>query len=212
MTITGSCVRLAGGPIGAKLRTLALGCRPLSASSEPSTPPGSDALLGPESSAVPRASGVRAARALRAAPAFGITLALFVFSGMTGLIDQLCFSKYLSYVVGSTAHAVSAVLAAFMTGLALGAHLGGKASARVRRPLLAYGVLELLVAFSVALSPLAFRALTPLYVALAGAAPGSLALVSGLRWLLGHAAGRDPDDGDGRDVAAAVASARLGRR
>jgi spermidine synthase len=121
---------------------------------------------------------------VRASPAFGITLALFVFSGMTGLIDQLCFSKYLSYVVGSTAHAVSAVLAAFMTGLALGAHLGGKASLRIRRPLVAYGVLELVVALSVALSPLAFRALTPLYVALAGAAPGSLALVSGLRWVL----------------------------
>ena len=157
---------------------------PLSASYEPSTPPGSDAPLGPESSAVPRASGVRALRGKRVAPAFGVTLALFVFSGMTGLIDQLCFSKYLSYVVGSTAHAVSAVLAAFMTGLALGAHLGGKSSARVRRPLLAYGLLELLVAVTVALSPLAFRALTPLYAALAGAVPGSIALVSAVRWLL----------------------------
>ena len=63
------------------------------------------------------------------APPFSLTLALFVLSGATGLVDQLCFSKYLSYIVGSTAYAVSAVLAAFMTGLAIGAHLGGKASA-----------------------------------------------------------------------------------
>ncbi|HET7540665.1 MAG TPA: hypothetical protein VFK05_12360, partial [Polyangiaceae bacterium] len=69
------------------------------------------------------------------APPFALTLALFVLSGATGLIDQLCFSKYLSYIVGSTAYAVSAGLAAFMTGLALGAHWGGKASLRVRRPL-----------------------------------------------------------------------------
>ena len=41
---------------------------------------------------------------------FGLILTLFVLSGATGLIDQLCVSKYLSYVVGSTAHAVSAVL------------------------------------------------------------------------------------------------------
>ena len=60
---------------------------------------------------------------LQKVPPFSLILTLFVVSGATGLIDQLCFSKYLSYVVGSTAYAVSAVLAAFMTGLALGAFL-----------------------------------------------------------------------------------------
>ncbi|HEY4103545.1 MAG TPA: hypothetical protein VGM44_06625, partial [Polyangiaceae bacterium] len=80
------------------------------------------------------------------APPFSLTLALFVLSGATGLVDQLCFSKYLSYIVGSTAYAVSAVLAAFMTGLAIGAHFGGKFSPRVTRPLRAYGLLELVVA------------------------------------------------------------------
>jgi spermidine synthase len=52
---------------------------------------------------------------------FPAVVALFVVSGGAGLIDQVCFSKYLGYVVGGTAHAVSAVLAAFMTGLSLGA-------------------------------------------------------------------------------------------
>ncbi|HWA73323.1 MAG TPA: fused MFS/spermidine synthase [Polyangiaceae bacterium] len=113
---------------------------------------------------------------------FGLTLGLFVVSGATGLVDQLCFSKYLGYVVGSTAHAVSAVLAAFMTGLAVGAHFGGKWSARIRRPLVAYGVLEGVVALAVALTPLGFRVLTPLYAALARMAPESLAVLSVLRW------------------------------
>lgn len=113
---------------------------------------------------------------------FPLTLVLFVASGATGLVDQLCFSKYLTYVVGSTAHAVSAVLAAFMTGLALGAHLGGKRSSAVRRPLAAYGVLELIVAGAVALTPLAFGVLTPWYVALAKRAPDSLPALSALRW------------------------------
>src|SRR3954467_512074 len=95
-------------------------------------------------------------------PPFALILALFVLSGATGLVDQLCFSKYLSYVVGSTAHAGSAVLSAFMTGLALGAFLGGRYSLKVKRPLVAYGVLELVVALTVALSPAAFQALAPL--------------------------------------------------
>ncbi|MDF3066906.1 MAG: speE [Polyangiaceae bacterium] len=108
---------------------------------------------------------------------------MFVLSGATGLIDQLCFSKYLSYVVGATAHAVSAVLSAFMTGLALGAFIGGRYARRVKRPLVAYGVLELVVAVTVALSPLAFQALAPLYTAVARAFPESLAVLSTARWL-----------------------------
>jgi len=108
--------------------------------------------------------------------------ALFALSGGAGLVDQVCFSKYLGYVVGGTAHAVSAVLAAFMTGLSLGALLGGRWAARVRRPLAAYGVLELAVAVTVVLTPFGFRALAPLYSAAAAALPDSLAAISALRW------------------------------
>ncbi len=111
-----------------------------------------------------------------------LTLALFILSGATGLVDQLCFSKYLSYIVGSTAYAVSAVLAAFMTGLAIGAHWGGKASLRVTRPLRAYGFLELVVAVAVAATPFAFHRLTPLYAHLARSLPNSLLALSALRW------------------------------
>ncbi|MEB2313706.1 MAG: fused MFS/spermidine synthase [Sorangiineae bacterium] len=123
----------------------------------------------------------------RAATPFPLIVLLFVASGATGLVDQLCFSRYLTYIVGATAYAVSAVLAAFMTGLALGAHYAGRISSRVRRPLAAYGVVELVVALAVALYPLLSSLSTPLYVALARAAPGSLALLSVLRWLLAMA-------------------------
>ncbi|HEY3235597.1 MAG TPA: fused MFS/spermidine synthase, partial [Polyangiaceae bacterium] len=115
---------------------------------------------------------------------FGVLLLLFTVSGATGLIDQVCFSKYFGYIVGSTAYAVSAVLAAFMTGLALGAHFGGRYSSRVERPLVAYGAAELAVAGAIAVSPGAFFLLTPLYVALARIAPNSLTTLSVVRWLL----------------------------
>ncbi|HYQ26531.1 MAG TPA: hypothetical protein VER04_04905, partial [Polyangiaceae bacterium] len=135
--------------------------------------------LAPQSST----ESSRSSRPSGHAPPIGLTLSLFVLSGATGLIDQLCFSKYLSYIVGSTAYAVSAVLAAFMTGLAIGAHWGGKASLRVVRPLRAYGLLELLVAAAVAATPLAFHWLTPLYANLARSMPDSLVALSVVRWL-----------------------------
>ncbi|NUP05967.1 MAG: fused MFS/spermidine synthase [Polyangiaceae bacterium] len=118
----------------------------------------------------------------RRAP-IGAVAILFVVSGVAGLVDQVCFSKYLSYVVGSTAHAVSAVLAAFMAGLALGARLGGERAAKVARPLLAYGVLEIAVGAAVLITPFAFSALGAIYVALVHALPSSLAVLTIIRWL-----------------------------
>src|SRR5690606_2513806 len=115
---------------------------------------------------------------------FGLVLAMFVASGATGLVDQLCFSKYLGGIVGSTAYAVSAVLAAFMTGLALGAHFGGRLSRRVTQPLRAYGALELLVAATVAVTPAGFAALEPIYISLVKVAPDSVAWLSAARWSL----------------------------
>ncbi len=132
----------------------------------------------------PQAEQSRATSAERTASTFRVTLLLFVASGAAGLIDQICFSKYLAYIVGSTAYAISAVLAAFMVGLALGAHLAGGAAVRVRRPLLAYGVLEIVVALAVSVAPAAFSALTPLYVSLARSSPDSLATLTALRWSL----------------------------
>ena len=61
------------------------------------------------------------------------------------LLYEVAFSKLLGYVFGATACTVSAVLSAFMAGLALGAHFGGRHAGRVRRPLMAYGALEMVV-------------------------------------------------------------------
>lgn len=107
--------------------------------------------------------------------------ALFLVSGATGLLYEVAFSKLLGYVFGATAYAVSTVLAAFMGGLALGAHLGGRRAARLQRPLVTYGVLEITVGIVCALSPFAFDALTSIYVHVARAFPGSLAVLTVVR-------------------------------
>jgi spermidine synthase len=130
----------------------------------------------------PRTESTRPAALLLDGRVFGVLVGLFAVSGAMGLVDQVCFSKYLSTVFGATAYAVSAVLAAFMAGLMLGAHLGGRVASRLRTPLLAYGLAELLAAATIALSPVAFEALTPAYVELASRFGDSLLLVSLLRW------------------------------
>ncbi len=105
---------------------------------------------------------------------FPLVATLFLISGATGLLYEVAFGKLLGYVFGATAYAVSAVLSAFMAGLALGAHLGGRNAGRVRRPLMAYGALEMVVGAVCFTSPRALALLSQLYVALARSAPGSL--------------------------------------
>ncbi|MFO0590005.1 MAG: fused MFS/spermidine synthase [Polyangiaceae bacterium] len=106
---------------------------------------------------------------------------LFFVSGMTGLLYEVAFSKMLGYVFGATAYAVSAVLAAFMGGMAAGAHFGGRRAARLTRPLVGYGALEIGVGVICAITPATFGILTNAYVSAARAFPGSLALITIVR-------------------------------
>jgi spermidine synthase len=112
---------------------------------------------------------------------FSLVATLFLVSGATGLLYEVAFSKLLAYIFGATAYAVSTVLAAFMGGLALGAHFGGKNAARAARPLMVYGALEVVVGLVCAGTPGVFALVTSAYVALAHAAPGSLAAVTAAR-------------------------------
>lgn len=114
-------------------------------------------------------------------PRFSLVVLLFLVSGSTGLLYEVAFGKLLGYVFGATAYAVSTVLASFMGGLALGAHIGGKHAARFKKPLAAYGVLEILVGIVCAISPVALEALTRVYVTFAQKAPDSLATITALR-------------------------------
>src|SRR5213083_747005 len=70
----------------------------------------------------------------------------FILSGATGLIYEVLWARMLGLVFGATTPAVSTVLAAFMGGLALGSALAGRWAARIRRPLRAYGWMEVGIA------------------------------------------------------------------
>lgn len=103
---------------------------------------------------------------------------LFFFSGASGLIYEVLWCRHLGLVFGNTVHSLSAVLTAFMGGLALGSYVGGRACRRLKRPLLAYGVLEVFVGIYCAALPWLLSdhgPVVPLYRALYGEA-GSAAL------------------------------------
>src|SRR4051794_20505430 len=106
---------------------------------------------------------------------------LYGLSGGLGLVYEVAFNKYLALVFGATAYASSAVLVAFMGGLALGAYLAARVERRIRRPLLAYALVELTIGAFCMLVPLTFRTLSNVYVDAVARSPESLAMLSMLR-------------------------------
>lgn len=69
----------------------------------------------------------------------------FGLSGFTSLIYELSWQRILLRILGSTLPAVTLVLCVFMCGLAVGSYLAYKYANRFRNPILAYGVMELIV-------------------------------------------------------------------
>lgn len=67
---------------------------------------------------------------------------LFFLSGISGLIYESIWSRYIRQFVGSAATAQVLVLSLFMGGMALGALLVSRRLARVRRPVRVYGLIE----------------------------------------------------------------------
>jgi predicted membrane-bound spermidine synthase len=68
--------------------------------------------------------------------------ALFFVSGTSALIYELVWQRLVNLVLGVSTLSVSAVLAAFMGGLALGGLVFGRLADRVRQPLRLYACLE----------------------------------------------------------------------
>ncbi len=90
-----------------------------------------------------------------------------LLSGFTALVYEIVWARRLALVLGSATSAVSAVLSAFMFGLALGALLVGRRADASRRPLRWYGVLEL----GIGVYALAFDSLLDVAQGFLGAQP-----------------------------------------
>ena len=101
---------------------------------------------------------------------FALLLACFFLSGFAALLYQTAWTRELSFVFGTSELAVAAVLAAYMGGLALGAAAASRYATRLRRPVLAYGLLELAIALSALSVPVGIRLINAVYVGLLGGA------------------------------------------
>ena len=66
----------------------------------------------------------------------------FFLSGFAGLVYELVWMKLLSLVMGNTTVSVAAVLAIYMSGLAIGSYIAGRWTDRKNRPVLIYGLLQ----------------------------------------------------------------------
>jgi spermidine synthase len=71
-----------------------------------------------------------------------VAICCFFLSGASGLIFEVIWTRMFSLVFGATTLAISAVLTAFMGGLALGSYVAGRIADRIRDPLRAYALAE----------------------------------------------------------------------
>jgi MFS family permease len=74
--------------------------------------------------------------------ALGLAFAAAVVSGAAALVYEVVWLRTLSLVVGHAVDALTAVLAAYMAGLAVGALFSGRLAERLRRPLLTCARIE----------------------------------------------------------------------
>src|SRR6185436_847845 len=90
-------------------------------------------------------------------------LIAYACSGLAGLVYEVTWTRLLTLYLGHTTAAASAVVAAFLGGLAIGAAIGGRlaSSWTPRRCLQAYVALEIAVAICALLLPIELSMFTP---------------------------------------------------
>lgn len=96
-----------------------------------------------------------------------VVLVCFFLSGVSALVYQIVWVRMLTLTFGSTAFAVSAVLSAFMGGLALGSYFFGRISDKVKSPVLFYIVLEIGIGLYGVVTPFIFEYGNSIYASFA---------------------------------------------
>jgi len=115
-----------------------------------------------------------------------LLLSLFFTSGISALLYQVVWLKYLGLIFGNTVYAAATLIAVFLGGLGIGAFLFSRSIA-ASRLLLVYAIVEALIGGIGAFSPNAFELLNRAYVAAFPAVHGSSLLTTLVRGLLAAA-------------------------
>ncbi|MFO7652793.1 MAG: fused MFS/spermidine synthase [Candidatus Krumholzibacteriia bacterium] len=109
---------------------------------------------------------------------------LFFLSGFAGLAYEIAWIRRSALTFGATVEAVSAVLAVFFGGLALGSWLFARIGQATRRPLRVYGFVEIGVAVTAVTATMLFGAAEAIYGAAYRAVGGDQFALFGIRLLL----------------------------
>lgn len=107
-------------------------------------------------------------------------LSVFFFSGISALLYQIVWLKYLGLIFGNTVYAAATLIAVFLGGLGLGAFIFSR-SFTARRPLVVYASVEALIGAIGAFSPNGFELLNRAYVAAFPSVHGSPVTMTLLR-------------------------------
>ena len=122
---------------------------------------------------------------MRRIPAPVALLCIFTVSGFSGLIYESIWSHYLKLFLGHAAYSQVLVLVIFMGGLAIGSLLAGHFSARWKRVLLAYALVEAITGVIALLFHGAFDRITQASFAHVIPHLGSAPAVQAYKWGLG---------------------------
>ncbi|HEY5610204.1 MAG TPA: hypothetical protein VIL97_03275, partial [Thermoanaerobaculia bacterium] len=93
-----------------------------------------------------------------------LLLVVFFLSGISALLYQIVWLKYLGLVFGNTVHAAATLIAIFLAGLGIGGYLFGRFFTG-RHPLFVYAILEALIGAIGSFSPNGFALLDDAYIA-----------------------------------------------
>lgn len=113
---------------------------------------------------------------------------LFFFSGALGLVYEVVWARQLTLLMGVSIYSVSAVVAAFMGGLGLGAEFFGRKLDKGLAPIRLYSLMEIGIGAYVLLFPAVLAVLQKVYVALHPGSEGISFFVLFLRFTLAVAA------------------------
>lgn len=113
-----------------------------------------------------------------------VLLSLFFLSGFVGLVYETLWQKQMIMLLGASAPAIVAILAAFFTGIAFGGRIGDHLLSRYRIPeLRLYAFAELAIAINGLAMPLIQGMLHTAYLSVAHASGATSTIAYSFRFL-----------------------------
>jgi spermidine synthase len=109
---------------------------------------------------------------------------VFFMSGLSALVYQLLWMRHLGFIFGNTVYASATVLTAFMGGLAIGSHLFGRISEKLRNPIKGFAWLEIAVAAYALAMPWMFELIKIIYMLAYRHVSDNMVFLTSLRFVL----------------------------